>query len=353
MPGVRVKLISKDAATPYSGMLPGLIAGHYSFDDAHIEMGPLCEFAGAEFCQAAVTGLDLSNRRIRCDGGLEIGFDLLSINTGSTPGVRGVPGATEFALPVKPIDRFLQGWEQIANRIQAAPNRAWRIAIVGGGAGGVEVALAVQYRLMSSAGGSRVEFHLVTDAAVILPTHNERVREKFTRILRERGVQVHLNHRVIEVKPDGLVCSPGETIACDAALWVTTASAPPWIGESGLQTDADGFVALNDCLQSFSHPFVFAAGDVAAVVNHPRPKSGVFAVRQGPPLTNNLRRALHGEALLPFHPQTPFLSLISTGDRYAVASRGDWALEGKWVWRWKNWIDRRWIRRYRELPARM
>lgn len=356
LPRVRITLICKDTATPYSGMLPGLIAGHYRFDEAHLELRPLCNFAGAQFYRDGATGLDLPNKRVLCASHPPVRFDFLSINTGSTPRWSGVPGAEEHTLPVKPIERFLRGWDEIIETVLASPERGWRFAVVGGGAGGVELLLAARHRLakqLSERGRSAHDlvFHLVTDSASILPTHNPRVRSKFVRILNERRVQMHVNARVVEVKPEALVCHTGKVVPFDFAFWVTSASAPSWVAESGLQTDGDGFIALNDCLQSVSHPFVFAAGDISAVVNHPRPKSGVFAVRQGPPLTANLRLALAGKPLNPFRPQKNFLSLISTGDQYAVASRRWYALEGRWVWRLKNWIDRRWMRKYQNLPA--
>ena len=356
MPGVRVTLIGKDVATPYSGMIPGYIAGHYTFDEAHIDLRRLCQFAGAAFYHAAVTGLGLADKQVWCANRPPVRFDLLSINIGSTPRARDIPGALEHALPIKPFDRFLRGWEKIVQQALEPGHAPLRVAVVGGGAGGVELTLAARHRLLTmlakQGGATRLlEFHLVSDASALLPTHNVRVQARFARILRERGVQVHLNHRVVEVKTDRLLCSPGETISSDATLWVISASAPEWIGASGLRTDEAGFLALNDGLQSVSHPFVFGAGDVAAVINYPRPKSGVFAVRQGAPLTENLRRALAGQPPQPFTPQKNFLSLISTGGQCAVASRGAWALEGAWVWRLKNWIDRRWMRRYQELPV--
>ena len=346
--GVRVTLISRDSVTAYSGMIPGLIAGHYSFDEAHIDLRALCGATGACFIRATVSGLDLASRWVMCDGRPPIGFDLLSINTGSTPQTRTVPGALEHVLRVKPIEKFLATWEQLALE------RPCRIAVVGGGAGGVELALATQHRireLLSRCGGDpgpQVEFHLVSDAPVLLPTHNARVQALFARVLRERGVVTHLNHRVVRVEADALICEPGDAVRFDHVFWATNAEAPEWIAASGLRTDANGFVAVHDTLQSVSHPFVFAAGDVAAVEQHPRAKSGVFAVRQGAPLARNLRRVLEGESLKPFVPQKQFLSLISTGDQYAIASRGPWAFEGHWVWRMKDWIDRRWISKYQQ-----
>ena len=357
MPGVRVTVLSQHAATPYSGMIPGFLAGHYSFAEAHVDLRRLCHFAGAAFARATVTGLDLENKRVLCAERPPVSFDLLSLNTGSTPSMRDVPGASEHALPIKPIAGFLRGWERILQKSREPGAAPLRIAVVGGGAGGVEMTLATQYHLRtfakeSGAAGRPVEFHLLTDSAAVLPTHNARVQAIFARILRERGVRIYPQHRVVEVRPGQLICQSGESVAFDELVWTTHAAAPPWIGAAGLQTDANGFLAVNDRLQSRSHPFVFGAGDVAAVQRHPRPKSGVFAVRQGPPLAKNLRRALAGRSPRRFRPQKNFLSLISTGDQYAVASRGAWAFEGRWLWRLKNWIDQRWMRKYQDLPVR-
>ena len=354
LPGTRLTLISKDVVTPYSGMLPGLIAGHYTFDEAHIDLRKLCRFAGAQFYRAEVSALDLKNKHVLCKDRPPVAFDLLSINTGSTPRSHDVPGAAKYTLPVKPVERFLARLPELIREIESIRGRSSRIAVIGGGAGGVELTLSVQHHLtaMSATRGNalKVEFHLVTDTKTILPTHNARVRSKFARILRERGVQVHVNHRVAKVEPNILRCEPGQPVAFDFAIWVVSAAAPSWAREAGLQTDANGFIAVDECLKSGSHPFVFASGDVAAVVMHPRPKSGVFAVRQGKPLAENLRRAATDQPLKPFAPQRQFLSLISTGNKYAVASRGPFACEGEWVWRWKDWIDRRWMRKYQEVP---
>jgi selenide,water dikinase len=352
MPGVRVTLVSRGSVTPYSGMLPGLIAGHYTFDQAHIELRPLCRFAGTDFVREAVSGLDLANRRVLFADRAPLGFDVLSLDVGSVPNTRGVPGAAKHALPVKPIDRFLARWEALLEPARQPRAGTFRVVVVGGGAGGVELLLAARHRLMESGAereSGRFEFYLVTATATILPTHSHSVRQRYTRILAGRGVAVHTDQQVVEVTAGEVICESGLRVPHDVLLWTTQAAAAEWFRDAGLATDAEGFVAVNDCLQSLSHPFVFATGDCAVVINHPRPKSGVFAVRQGRPLAENLRRVLNAQPLESFRPQREFLSLISTGDKYAVASRGPFAAEGAWVWRWKDWIDRRWMRRYQEL----
>lgn len=341
--GVSVTLVSSHSATPYSGMLPGLVAGDHSFEDAHIDLRKLCDHAGARFIQAEATGLDLAEKKILTRDRPPLAFDLLSINIGSTPRILDVPGAAEFALPVKPIEKFLSGW----NALLAQASRPRRLVIVGAGAGGVELSLAAHHRLSPNRG---LEIHLVSDGPTILPSHNSGVQKRFTRILRQRGLLTHLNCRIVRVEKNLLHAASGETIAFDNLFWLTQAAPATWLGTSGLALDAHGFISVNRFLQSVSHPFVFAAGDVASMPD-PRPKSGVFAVRAGPFLAANLRRFATSLPLRVFSPQKNFLSLISTGPGGAVASRGSWSAEGPWVWRWKQWIDRRWMRRYQDLPT--
>ncbi len=354
VPGVRLTVICRDVHTPYSGMLPGYVAGHYGFDDIHIDLGALCRFAGARFFHASATALDLSGKRVLCGDRPPVPYDLLSINTGSTPETESVPGAAGNVVPVKPINGFLGRWEALRDR---AVNelQPLRVAVAGAGAGGVEILLAIQYRLRElrrEAGHSAddIEYHLFSASPEILPTHNAAARETFMQVLAARGVILHAGEPIAEVAPGHLRTAGGTALSADEILWVTAAGAPAWPGKSGLAVDANGFIAVRDTLQSVSHPDVFAAGDVAAVIDHPRPKSGVFAVRQGRPLERNLRRVLLGQAPVPFRPQSKFLGLISTGDKYAVASRGTWSVRGHWVWTWKDWIDRRFMRKFNDLP---
>jgi selenide, water dikinase len=354
LPGVRLTLICRDAHTPYSGMLPGYVAGHYEYDEAHIDLGALARFANARFYHSTVTGLDLREKRVLCDDRPPVPFELVSINTGSTPNTSLVPGATENVVPVKPINNFLDRWEALSARAMAHEG-PMRIAVVGAGAGGVEILLAIQHRLgeLRAAAGKpadNIEFHLFSNTTDILPTHNAKVRRTFLDVLKRRGVVLHLGEPVAEVTPGRMISGSGAETAADEILWVTAAGAPSWPGNAGLDVDEGGFIKVGDTLQSTSHPDVFAAGDVAAMVNHPRPKSGVFAVRQGKPLERNLRRLLLGRSPRPFRPQTKFLGLISTGDKYAIASRGGWSLQGAGLWRWKDWIDRRFMDKFNDLP---
>ncbi|MDX1755050.1 MAG: selenide, water dikinase SelD [Marinobacter sp.] len=355
VPGVRLTLICRDTHTPYSGMLPGYIAGHYDFDDVHIDLSRLAEFAGARFYRDEVIGLDRDAQTVQCRHRPPVPYDLLSINIGSSPNVAGIPGVADHAVPVKPIHAFRNHWHSLIERVQRHSG-ALNLAVVGAGAGGVELTLAMQYRLrreLADRGQSpdRLQFHILEQASQILPSHNPRVQRTFQRILAERGVRMHLNAQVRELTAQGLVLANGETLAMDEVLWATRASGPQWLEETGLGLDPEGFIQVHDTLQTVSDPKVLAAGDIAHVLDHPREKAGVFAVRQARPLAQNLKRLALGQRPRPFKPQKRWLALISTGDQYAVATRGGWSVRGRWVWHWKDRIDRGFMARFSDLPA--
>ena len=354
LPGVRLTVIARDAHTPYSGMLPGYLAGHYEFDETHIDLRPLCKFAGARLYHDEATMLDLEAKQVVCKGRPAVPYDVLSINIGSTPSFDSISGAEEFTTPVKPINNFVDRWQLMVERVLDSPS-PHRIAVVGAGAGGTELLLAVQYRLNNllserGLGKDGLEFHLFSKSETILPNFGDGVRRRFEQLLTARGVHVHTGVETAKVTPGAITTADGKTIDLNEILWVTAAGAPPWLRKSGLNVDEAGFIQVRDTLQSISHEDVFAAGDIAAVVNHPRPKAGVFAVRQGPPLNENLRRVMVGLTARPFSPQRAFLVLISTGDKHAVAAKWGLSAEGRWVWKWKNWIDQRFMRKFNELP---
>jgi len=351
-PDIRLTLISRDIHTPYSGMLPGFVAGHYTHDEAHIDLRPLAQTVGVRLFHAEVIGLDLEGKRVICAHRPPADFDYLSLDIGSKPSWEDIPGAADYTLPIKPVDGFVAGWQAIEQALLQRRKCPFRIVVVGGGAGGTEICLALQHRVATRMPGSpRVQFAIVTDTAELLPTHNPGVRQRLTRVVRQRGIDLHLNRRVVAVAPNVLKCQPDEEVVFDAAIWVTNAAPAAWLRQTGLAMDENGFVLVSDRLQSTSHPFVFAAGDVAALAGHRLAKSGVFAVREGQPLARNLRRACRGEPLDSYRPQRHHLALISTGDKYAIASRGRWNAEGAFIWRLKNHIDRRWMRMYQNLDG--
>jgi selenide,water dikinase len=352
--GTSLTLISRGQHTPYSGMLPGLIAGDYQFEDIHIDTLPLTRFAGAQFYQDEAIGLDLGNRLVICRGGVRISFDVLSIDIGSTPNTADVPGAAEHAIPVKPIDGFLSRFEALMARTLAQRGRA-RVAVVGAGAGGVELILALQHRLSQEVarGGlatNGLTFVLVSATADILPAFPSAFRARFRALLAERGVVVATGAPIARVEAGRLLFDDGASIKADEILWATQAAPPSWLASSGLPLDQHGFLKVDETLRVVGRDDMFAAGDVISFAPRELPKSGVYAVRAGPVLADNLRRTLTGQPLRPFRPQRDALYLVSTGDRRAIGTRNGLTFGGAWAWRWKDWIDRRFMRRFKDLP---
>ncbi len=355
VPGVRITLICTDMHTPYSGMLPGYVAGHYDYDAVHIDLSRLCVFAGARLFKDEVIGIDRANKKVICRNRPPVPYDQLSINIGSTPQLGGVPGAADHAVAVKPIQRFNDRWVALVERVKKHAGKT-TIAVVGAGAGGVELTLAMQFRLrneLTALGRNpdELSFHLFTSSATILPTHNAGVRQRFDTVLAERGVVVHRNAEVTQVSTGKLHASNDETLDADEIVWVTRAGGAAWLQQTGLDLDAEGFIKVQDTLQTLTDPDIYAAGDIASMVHYKLEKAGVFAVRQGKPLTENLRRAIEGTPLQAYRPQTTWLALISTGDKFAIASRGALGFAGAWVWHWKDWIDQRFMRKFQDFPA--
>ncbi len=404
--GVRVTLVTQQVDTPYSGMLPGHVSGKYSRAECHIDLVRLCRFGSVRLVVGTVVGLDLAGKTVLLAGreASPLRYDVLSIDVGCQPSpVPRDPGSRNALapMPVKPISGFSARWEELVETIRArvsarvggdaagadsgpaavavahgevgsrsrlgsnsssnsGSGSRLTVAVVGAGAGGVELALSMQERLAREAPQCVPRFVLVSNYATVCPSHNASVQQRFQRLLAERGVEVLYGFEAVGVCDGVLVAEDGRTLRADEAVWCTSARAQAWLGAAGLSVDAHGFVRVKATLESESHAGVFAAGDCAHVVPHPRAKAGVFAVRQGPPLAENLRRVLRQqlgtagarEGPLDFEPQRVFLGIIGTGRDYCVASRGEMALEGEWLWHLKDWIDRKWMASYSsQLPV--
>jgi len=341
-PRIALTLVSPEARTAYSGMLPGTVAGHYSMDDATIPLAPLAAHANARFLLDRVESLDLVARSARLASGAQVAFDSAAIDVGAVPDMT-LPGAHRHTIGSKPFAAFLRAWDCVVST--AGRGDAPSIAVVGGGAGGVELVLAMQHRLMHEAMMSTASLALVSDRLNLPPAAEKRMLAR----LAERGIAVHLGHAASAFDDATITLQSGASIHATHIFLATAAAAPPWLAASGLACDAQRFVRVGAHLQSVSHPYIFATGDCASQDGHPRPKAGVFAVRQGPVLASNLRRAALGMPLARYVPQRHALAIITTGDRNAIAVRGRFAIEARWVWRWKDHIDRRFIARYR-LP---
>lgn len=357
MPGLALTLITQDVVTPYSGSLPGYLAGKYSLADMHIDLRPLAQFANARLIQAEVENIDLEARSIKLQSRPDIPFDILSLNIGSKPNGALIEGADKFATAVKPIDSFIRQWEnwlpQAIERLKAG--NSFDYVVVGGGPASVEIAFATHARIKASLQGddeafSRLSVSIVCADSELMALHNSKVRQFANSELSKRGIAVLLDQIVVEFKQDKTVFANGEELKADACIYATGASIPEWPFDCGLDRSEDGFINIRGTLQTTSHDFVFATGDAATVENEPRPKSGVYAVRQGAVLANNLRRFATRKSLRNYFPQRQALALLSMGDGRAIASRGELFFQGRLMWSLKHRIDSRFVRKYSELP---
>lgn len=348
LPGVRLTLVSPAPNTPYSGMLPGLIAGHYSFEELHIDLVKLCHWARMRFICSEVTGLDPASQQVTLKDQPALAYDVLSINTGSTPD-DSVPGVAEHAIPIKPIAGFWQRWQQLREQLERTDEQL-RITVVGGGAGSVEAILAMAWSCRNNRSIHQAPvFQLVSQGAEILSGYPRQVRRAAEQACQELDIHIETSFSVIQVTKDRLISAEDKHLACDQVIWCAQAGAPDWPTESGLACTEDGFVEVNEFLQSSSHDSIFAAGDVAHMIKSPRPKAGVYAVRQAPVLFNNLCNYSMLKPLLPYRPQDKFLSLLTLGGKVATGNRGSLSISGKWVWRWKDRIDRKFMGRFQSL----
>ncbi|MCE7913465.1 MAG: hypothetical protein DYH15_02040 [Nitrosomonas sp. PRO4] len=343
---IRISLICNDQFILYSGMLPGLISGHYLPQDCYIDLQKLCNQAKITFIQDEVERIDLLSKQIYCNLHTRFSYDLMSINIGSQPMLLDIKGASRYGCPIKPLKQFLPNWLKWLHAAQST-NEPKHIVIIGGGAASIEILLAIHYKL-SHTNLPHVNFSLICAHPSILNSYNQRIKQYFDDYLNKLGINVITGKRVTAINQHKLVIDNDMTLDYDFVVWATNASAQPWVAKSGLKCDPSGFILVDQFLRSVSHTDVFAVGDCANFIHTPLVKNGVYAVRQGPILANNLIAASHNRSLLAFKPQKYFLSLLATGDRHAVASLGPLHAHGKWIWLWKNYIDRTFIEQFNQ-----
>ncbi|MGB1872622.1 MAG: selenide, water dikinase SelD [Candidatus Puniceispirillaceae bacterium] len=341
--GLRTTLVCRDINTPYSGMLPGFVEGVWSAEDIHIDLSRLAQMAGARFITASVTNVDTNAQLLHLEDRPPLPFDVLSLNIGGEPDLHAIHGAPEHCIPVKPIGRFRDRLEALT-----ATGHPGRLAVIGGGAAGCELALALSKRWFGAT-GTRPQIDIYTRSARLVPEMPARAARLIFQSLAAAGINVHCGQMVTSVLAGELCLEDNIRHAFDACFLVTAVAPPSWLGKTGLTLDDRGFVAVQRTLQSVSHPHIFAAGDIATLIDDPRPKAGVYAVRAGPVLATNLRRHLHGRRLRRWSPQQRALAILGTADGRAIGIRGKHASASRGWWWAKKWIDRRWMAKYTKL----
>jgi selenide,water dikinase len=344
LPGARLTLIDPAPAAPYTGMLPGLVAGHYGLAEIEIDLVRLARAAGARLIAGRAEGLDPGARTVAVAGRPPVAFDILSLDIGIGTGLPELPGFAEHGVAAKPMGALARRWRDFV----AAPGAA-EVVVIGAGLAGVELALAMDHALQDRP-GRRIT--LLEGGGAPLAALGAGARARLVAELGRRGVAVRAGVKVASVGPAGVVLADGATIPAGLVVGAAGARPQEWLAGTGLHLTR-GFVTVGATLESASHSGVFAAGDCAHVAPSPRPKAGVYAVRQAPVLHRNLRAALMGRPLRPWRAQRDHLKLVALGDRRALAEKWGIALPlpAPWVWRIKDRIDRRFMAMFHDPPA--
>ncbi|MGX0903816.1 selenide,water dikinase [Roseovarius sp. MBR-79] len=347
LPGARLTVIDPNPVAPYTGMLPGLVAGHYRREELEIDLVRLARFAGARLIVGAVTGIDAITGRVTVAGRRgEIGYDVASVDVGIHSAMPRVPGFSEHGVAAKPLGPFAGAWEAFLGRV--AQGAAPQAAVIGGGIAGIELAMAMAFRLKRVTG--QAEVTLLEREAVIAPDAPV-IRPRLMRACAAAGVRIVTGVAVSEVTATGVALGDGQEIAAGFVAGAAGARAHGWLAGTGLPVTADGFLRVGADLRVEGQEALFAAGDCAHLTHAPRPKAGVYAVRAAPVLRDNLRAVLSGGRMRPFHPQRDYLKLISLGERSALAEKMGMAFGGPLLWRLKDRIDRKFMAQFKEMPA--
>jgi pyridine nucleotide-disulfide oxidoreductase family protein len=344
VPGTELVVVSPTALAPYSGMVPGWLAGVYRFDEICIDFAALASAAGARFVIDELAAMEPNRRRVQLRSGASFDYDVLSLNVGSTlsPPARAQGGARVLAL--RPLADLRKAWDALlADPGITETDTPLQATAVGGGAAGVEALLAAVVRLRSLRPSRPVGGTLLTRGSTLLPGMAPAAGRLAQAALAAAGVTTQL----------GTAYSDSVGSSCNLLLWATGADAHAWQRDCGLAVGPSSFIRVDERLRSVSHPQVHAVGDCAEWAE-PLPKAGVYAVRMGPVLSRNLRAALGAGEAVAYRPQHRYLALLATSDGSAIASWGRWSLRGRWVWRWKDRIDRGFLRRFAvaRLPHR-
>lgn len=347
LPGARLTLIDPGASATYTGMLPGFVAGHYSLEDIQIDLVRLARFAGARIIFDKAIGLDRQARRVHLAGRPPVRYDIVSFDIGATAALQDVEGFDAFAHSVKPMGPFAAAWEAFVAERKTSHAPA-RCMVIGGGVAGVELALAMAYRLHAE-GLTQARVTVIEAGREILAATHGGTRRLLIAACGRLGIETLTGVRIVSLRQGAAELSDGRTLAADFTVSAAGARAHDWTPQTGLSL-TDGFIDVGPDLRSPSDLNVFAVGDCAHLTHAPRPKAGVFAVREAPVLFQNLRSALSGAPLAAYHPQSDYLKLISMGSKSAIGQKHGLAMSGDRIWALKDHIDRTFMSRLNDLP---
>ena len=340
LPGTVVTLIAPHSHQMVASMVPGFMVGHYAPTDFTISLQPLVQRGGIRWIAQNVAALDATRQTLQLDDGSSLHFDWLSVNTSPTQDrarvEHAIPGAREHALFVRPLEAFTALWPRVT---EMGDTRPLRITVIGAGTGGVELAFAVRHRLPQAA------ITLLSGNAPPAAQCTQRMQARVVALLKQRNITV-LQDMAVAIKSGFVQLGCGADLACDVPLLATGTLPPPWLADSGLALDEQGFIAVDTTQRSTSHDRVFATGDISARLDLSPARCGAYDRLAGHALAHNLAAAVAGGAPKPHHPSVSGLTLLACGDRYAIGSWRGYSFEGRWVWRLKDRMDRRFVVEY-------
>lgn len=346
LPGARLTVINPGPTAPYTGMLPGHVAGHYDRDALEIDLVRLCRYAGARLILSHATDIDTEARLVHVQGRGPIAYDVASIDVGITAQMPDIPGFQDHAVGAKPLDVFARRWRGFLQSV-AQGDATPKVAVIGGGVAGVELAMAMAHALRGAAKAPEVT---VLESGPQISGVGDRARARLMAAMAEQCVTLRTNVLVSRITPQGAELNGDEICAADLVVGAAGAFPHEWIAKTGLPL-TDGFITVDETLGVVGFDNLFAVGDCSHMSASPRPKAGVFAVRAAPVLNDNLKAALRGARRRPFNPQKHYLKLISLGGQSALAEKYGRVLAGPVLWRWKDRIDRTFMDRLNDLPA--
>ncbi|OIQ98104.1 NADH oxidase [mine drainage metagenome] len=345
-PDIDAVMITPSTHQTYSGMLPGWMAGHYSMAECQIDLRPLAQAANAEMILDQVTGVNADLQRVTLANGTQLDYDMLSVDVGGETNLSWLETLGKRLLPVKPLGGFVQRWQGIV--ADAKKQNNFSLIVVGGGAAGVEIALAAQHVIEEQASLATVA--LIASERGLLPGHAAGVSNRVRYLLKQRGIALHEAQAV--GAEDGILLGNGRHLYADTVVAATGSTPPRWLQTSHLALDEHGYISVDSAHRSISHPNVFAAGDVCARTDILMARSGVHAVFAGPVVAHNLIASITGGKFISYRPRKRSLYLMATGPKHAIASWGSFSATGHWVWRWKNQIDRRFMNKHKSGDSR-
>lgn len=346
-PGCRLTLVVDTPIAVYSGMVPGFIAGQYRKEELEIDVAALARRAGTQVVVGQAVRIDPQRQKIELDDGQSVSYDIASFDIGSIVAGLDLPGVREHAIPTRPIGVFIQRISEVIDSAQRCDRgRPFRVVVAGGGAAGVELAFALDKRL-KEVSAANVAVTVLDSGPRILRSYPDSLVRRASRRMEQRCVEIRCNHTVAAVEPNCLDLERGDPIPYDALVWTTGSASQRIFNASGLATDSRRFVRVRSTLQFEEHDNLFGTGDCATLIDYPNTaKAGVYAVRQGPFVARNLKAMLTGTPLRSYKPQSDFLSLLNLGDGTALGAKHGFTIEGRWVMKLKDWLDRSFVRRY-------